>query len=223
LTARPSVTPDALSVSEVPTLREKWPSILATVIIAPASAWLLSFAGVAGTVAGIAVGSALSGTAGSVIERWIRLSHQAAARKLAEHKAAADHGRRPPLHADEDPWESYYRPAAAVRRFDIPWRRAALWAAAAIVLSGGSVAVAQAVSHRSASDLVSGTTTVPHRPAPTQTAAPVPSYSPAPAPTGLPSPTPTPAPTVTVSPTSSPSPTPTPAPSPSPSPTMTLP
>jgi hypothetical protein len=205
-------------VSDTPTLKDKWPSILATVIIAPSSAWLLSFAGVYGTLTGVLIGSALSGTGGALIERWIRLSHTAAARKLAEHKAAAAHGRKVPAHAEaDDPWESYYRPAAAMKRFDIPWRKALVWGLAAVLLSGGSVAVAQAISHRTASDLVSGTTRG-HRPAPQQTSAPVPSYSPSPVVTGPPSPTPTPSPTVTASPTLSPTPAPSPSPAPSPTP-----
>jgi hypothetical protein len=210
-------------VADAPTLREKWPSILATVIIAPSSAWLLSFAGVYGTLSGVLIGSALSGTGGALIERWIRLSHAAAARKLAEHKAAAAHGRHPPLHADEDPWERYYRPAAAIKRFDIPWHKAMLWGLAALVLSAGSVGVAQLISHRTASDLVTGAPV--RHPAPRQTTvSPVPSYSPLPTATWTPSPapdySPTPSPTPDYSPTPSPAPSPAPTPTAAPAPTV---
>lgn len=192
------------------------------------SSWALSFLGIPGTMAGVAAGSAVSGVAAALYERWMLVVHSAAKGRLARRKAhAAGAG-------GQDPCEQLYRPREAARRGDIPWKRAAAIAGVCAAISLGSVLAAEAAVGKPAAAIVTG-----HpgagcticggvvRPDPTSspTDTPVPVLSPTTS--SSPSPSPSPAMLAPAPPSSSPSPSPSPSPvttvSPSPSPTITTP
>jgi hypothetical protein len=195
-------------------VKDRVPAAVASSAAAVTVAWLSSFAGVAGTLAGIAAGTALTSVAVALYERWLRQANTAVAKRLHARGVA-------------DPWERYYRPASSARRLDIPWKRAGVLAAVALAVSLASVLGAEALAHKPVSAIVTGqhgsgcsvcggtvapaATTPPPAPTPT----PTPTISPSPSVTT--SPSPSPSPSVTTTPSPSPSATTTPSPSPAPS------
>ena len=204
-------------------LREKLPALAAAAGASVCAAWVSSFAGIAGTLAGVAGGSLISGVAASLFERAIDKSHEAAKKR----KEAWLRNRHPGPPADSDATMVIQ----AVRARDIPWKRAAVLGFCFLVVSLGSVLGAEAVAHKPVAAIVTGQpghgcslcggVVDPVTPSP----APVVSPSPSPSATAVPSISPSPSPfaaTVSPSPSPSPSPSSSPSPSPSPSPAPTI-
>lgn len=177
--------------------------------------------GTKGTLIGLAGGSIVSGIASALYKRWLTTAH----------KRLKDKGFRKP--AEADIWDKYYRPKAAVKRFDIPWRSAAIIGGASLVLTAGGISVAEAFAGKPLSSVVTGSAghgttwsgssqqqqqappvTPVYTPSPSPSPVVTPSWSPTPSPSPSgysPSPSPSPAVTATPSPadTDTPSPTPT--------------
>jgi hypothetical protein len=132
------------------TFRQHLPTLVAASVGTVLAAVLGSYLGTAGTVFGLAAGSAVSGTATWFGDRALRRSAQ-----LAKAKRQAALKKRRPLTATETTViEAAARQSPWFPRGTVPWRRVALVSALALAIAAGSVTAAEAVLGRPVSDVV---------------------------------------------------------------------
>ena len=191
--------------------------LLAGSAAAACGAWLASKIGVAGTVIGAAIVSALVTTLSAIYTHGARRAQQ---RLLVRKAEIHERARLPATYADDPPPPAPEPPAEGYH-----WGRIALAALAVFIVAMGAVTVIELVKGQSFScssagrDCDQGTTLLPGRPRTHPTSpTPTPSVTTTPSlttPSGSGTPTPTDSPTPTFSSTESPTPSGTPSGTPS--------
>ena len=212
-------------VAETEHLRDKIPAIVAAAAATVTAAILGSFLGTAGTLAGMALASLVSGTLTHLFQQGILRSRSTARARLERYKKSHLQGV-----ISQGEYERLYRPREQPRPFR--WKTAALLSAVVLVVSLGVVTTVEFLARKPLSDVVQGrrgsglsVTGGGSQQQPQLPATPSPSYVPTPSvePSASISATETPSssPSPSASSSSSPGPSPGPGATVSPSPTAT--
>lgn len=156
-----------------PGLKERIRPILATTLGAVSAAIIGSWFGRKGTLAGLALGSAISSVGSTVYDQWLFRTHQAARHKLERLRAAH-------LPADTDTFSFLFRPEPEPPFRGIPWKTISITAAVAVALAGAGIGIAEVISGRGAGEIIQTNNPPARHPTPAVEPA---TYAPAPAPT----------------------------------------
>jgi len=134
---------------EPETFRHHLPTLAAASAGTVLAAVLGSFLGVAGTMAGMAAGSAISGTVAWFGDRFLRRSAQ-----VAKAKRDAARSKRAPLTEQEETSVIEAVRSSPWRPRGMSWRRAAGYGAAAMLIAAVTVTAAEAVIGKPVADVV---------------------------------------------------------------------